>query len=772
MYTKPALTVILFFCLPLLSQSQVTSSITVIPQPARVVGKPGQFELKPDTRIYFPEGQADWELATRYFMAVAQASTGFQLSAQPIKNPVSQPRDNGIYFLLDPAIEQAEGYQMEVTTGYITVRASTAAGAFYGVQSLRQMFPVEFNSPTPVTGVAWVIAACSMTDYPRFGYRGLHLDVGRHFFPVEFIKRYVDLLAQHKYNRFHWHLTEDQGWRIEIKKYPKLQSVAACRKETLVGHASGEPKRFDGKAYCGYYTQEEVKEIVEYARQRFVTIVPEIEMPGHSQAALAAYPELGCTGGPYETASTWGIFPEVYCAGNEQTFAFLSDVLDEVCALFPGEYVHVGGDECPKDRWKTCEKCQNRMRSEGLPDEHALQSYFIRRAGQILAKHGKKLIGWDEILEGGLAPTATVMSWRGAEGGIAAAKAGHDAIMTPGSHCYFDYYQSNPANEPLAIGGLLTLERVYSYEPIPTELPEAEARHILGAQGNVWTEYMDTPEHVEYMTYPRACALSEVLWTPAEKKNWDDFARRLRAHFSRMERLGVQFARSYYDIKSGFSGGYLSLSVSDRSAQIKYTRDGSEPKLNSGGFYSPVPLQESTTIKAVAVKDGKFLGKVLTVRYLVHKALGKSYTLSKQPGQYTGGERYALTNGTTGVLQTWLNWVGLAGSDIDPVIDFGAPETFNRVTTHFVISRDSWIYPPRSIEVLVSEDGQAFTPVARKTFDADGMQGAGVEKVELAIPGAKGRYLKVLAQTYGPIPAGAPGAGKPAWLFLDELIVD
>ncbi len=761
-----------FLLLSVWVSGQISSAITVIPQPARAFIKEGKFELKPDTRIYYPQGQPDWETAAQYFMAVAQSSTGFQLVAQPYKTPIAQPRENGIYFLPDNSIEQTEGYVLEIFPGgHVAIRARTAVGAFYGMQSLRQMFPPQFSSPVPMKDVAWTAVGCAITDNPRFGYRGMHLDVSRHFFDVDFVKRYIDLLALHKFNRFHWHLTDDQGWRIEIKKFPKLQTIASCRKETVIGHANDAPAKYDGKQYCGYYTQEEIKDVVEYARKRFITIVPEIEMPGHAQAALAAYPELGCTGGPYEVATTWGIFDDVFCAGNDKTFEFISGVLDEVCALFPGEYIHIGGDECPKDRWKACPKCQKRMATEKLKDEHELQSYFISRAGQVLAKYKKKLIGWDEILEGGLAPSATVMSWRGTEGGVAATKAGHNAIMTPGSHCYFDHYQSDPATEPLAISGFTTLQRVYSYEPVPTELNEAEARFILGAQGNVWTEYMETPAQVEYMAYPRVCALSEVLWTAAPKKLWEDFARRLKYHFRLLDVLGVNYAKSYYDVKSSFSGGYVALSTSDRTAQVKYTRDGSDPKPTSAGFYSPIGLRESATIKAAAFIDNKMVGKILTVRYLVHKALGKPYTLSIQPEQYTGGERHGLTNGVTGFLRSWNNWIGVTG-DLDPVIDFGESTTFSKVSTNFLHSKTSWIYPPRSIEIFVSDDGQNFTSIGKKVIDTDSMQGSAVETVSFATAGAKGRYLKLVATAFGPIPDGVPGTGNNAWLFLDEIIVE
>ncbi len=371
----------------------------------------------------------------------------------------------------------------------------------------------------------------------------MHLDICRHFFDVGFIKRYLDLLALHKLNAFHWHLTEDQGWRMPIARYPRLTEVGGYRLETLVGHYGDQPHRFDGTRYGGSYTREEVVEVVRYAQERFITVIPEIEMPGHALAALSAYPELSCTGGPFEPATLWGVFDDVYCAGKDSVFAFLANVLGEVADLFPGPYVHVGGDECPKTRWKECPRCRERIGAEGLKDEPELQSWFIRRIEAILAAHGKKLIGWDEILEGGLAPQATVMSWRGMQGGIDAATQGHDVIMAPGSHCYFDHYQAEPAGEPLAIGGLTTLAKVYAFEPTPAELDADAARHVLGAQANVWTEYMDTPEKVEYMALPRMCALAEVVWSPAEARSWEGFLQRLDRHGKRLDAMGVNYRR-------------------------------------------------------------------------------------------------------------------------------------------------------------------------------------------------------------------------------------
>lgn len=756
-----------------------TPSLNIIPQPLSVEVADSSFILNPQTRIYLPEGRSDWATAAQYFMALYSRSTGYDLESLPIQQTMDGPLANTVYFLPDEKIEHPEGYKLEISTKTILIRARTAAGAFYAVQTLRQLFPAKFNGRRYVEALIpsadageLEIRCCTIEDAPRFGYRGLHLDVSRHFFPVAFIKEYIDILAAHKLNTFHWHLTDDQGWRIEIKKYPKLQTVASCRKETLIGHYSDRPARFDSTQYCGFYTQEEVKAVVEYARQRFVTIIPEIEMPGHALAALAAYPELGCTGGPYEVATTWGVFDDVFCAGNEKTFEFVDDVLGEVCALFPGTYIHIGGDECPKTRWDACPKCQKRLTDEGLKDGYALQSYFIHRVQQMLDQRGKKLIGWDEMLEGGLAPSATVMSWRGTEGGIAAAKAGHDAIMTPGSHLYFDYYQSDPVSEPLAIGGLITLETVYNFEPVPQELSPEEAKHILGVQANVWTAYIKTSGMVEYMTYPRACALAEVAWTAKEKKNWPDFVRRMGLHFDRLDKMDVNYAKSYFDATVSFSEGKVNLSAIAPALQIRYTTDGSEPSSKSEVYRGPFPISNNTTVKAAVFEHGFPIGKVCKVEFLRHKASGKPYVMPRVPDKYTGAEQYALTNGITGHLKTWDNWVGLVNHDIDPLIDFGEPTVFSRVTTRFVNDKASWIYPPRSMEVYISDDGLNFTLLASKPIPADTMRGATLETVQLETPGAAGRYLKFVAKTYGVIPDSAAGAGNGAWLFIDEVIVE
>ncbi|MBN1579959.1 MAG: beta-N-acetylhexosaminidase [Anaerolineae bacterium] len=514
------------------------SKINVIPKPNRVVPSDGTFSLQDTTSIYVSSDAAGVGNALH---ELVQAATGYSL---PVQECTTGNIESDAILLTTSGADASlgdEGYELIVTPKSVVVRAPKPAGLFYGVQTLRQLLPPEIESDKPVSGVAWVMPAVTITDSPRFAWRGMHLDVGRHMFPVEFIKRYIDLLAMHKMNVFHWHLTEDQGWRIQVNKHPKLVQIGSKREATPI---PANRKKLDGKPYEGFYTQEQIKEIVAYAANRFVTVVPEIEMPGHAVAALTSYPELGCTGGPYKVRTWWGIAEDVFCAGNDQVFTFLEDVLTEVLDLFPSKFIHIGGDECPKDRWKQCPKCQARIQKEGLKDEHELQSYFIQRIEGFLNAQNRQLIGWDEILEGGLAPNAVVMSWRGSQGGIDAALAGHDVVMSPNTHCYFDYYQSaDRENEPPAIGGFVPLEKVYAFEPVPETLSPEQGTHIIGIQGNMWTEYMPTSQQVEYMVYPRACALAEVAWSAANARDLSDFMKRLEALLARLDRLGIHFRK-------------------------------------------------------------------------------------------------------------------------------------------------------------------------------------------------------------------------------------
>ena len=533
-------------------------TIAVIPRPAHVVPLPGRFALTARTVIWTDPGHADVTEVGRQLARYLEPATGFALAVRAGAPPAGTSA-GAVVLRRDASLARLgpEGYLLEVRPDRVTARAPAAAGLFYAVQTIRQLLPADVFRPAPLgsepadtsgarsrRAAAWTMPAVRIEDVPRFAWRGGMLDVARHFMPKEFVEKYIDLLALHKMNTFHWHLTDDQGWRIEIRKYPRLTAVGARRAMTIVGHqAHGDTTRwvYDSVPHGGFYTQEDVREVVAYASARHVTILPEIEMPGHAVAAIAAYPELGVTGEPTAVAGRWGIFDNILNA-EPSSVSFMQDVLTEVLALFPGRYVHVGGDEADKARWRADPRVQAHIRALGLKDEHELQSWFIRQMDAFLTQRGRRLVGWDEILEGGLAPGATVMSWRGVAGGIAAARAGHDVVMSPTSHVYLDYYQSRDRGaEPLAGGGFLPLDTVYAYEPVPPELTPAEARHVLGAQGNLWTEYVPTPKQAEYMAFPRLSALAEVTWTPRDGRDVADFRRRLVAHLRRLDALDVNY---------------------------------------------------------------------------------------------------------------------------------------------------------------------------------------------------------------------------------------
>ncbi len=506
-------------------------AIAIIPAPTEVRSLPGRFRLGPSTAIHLADASLE-PVATREVQRL-RASTGLEL-------PVVSHEAADIVISSDASLPP-EGYRLAISPDGVRIQAADAAAVFYAFQSTRQLLPPEVEREGIRPNVDWSLPAVEILDYPRFSYRGMMLDVSRHFFDVKFVKRFIELMSRYKFNRFHWHLTDDHGWRIEIDAYPRLTEVGAWRSETMLGN-NRKTYGGDGIPHGGFYTQDDIREVLDYAAERFVTVIPEIEMPGHSTAALAAYPEYGCHAGPYEVPTSWGIKSDVY-SPSAATFSFLEDVLTEVMQLFPSEYIHIGADEVPKDQWKASRLAQEVIEREGLADENELQSWFVRRIEAFLNAHGRRLIGWDEILEGGLAPNATVMSWRDMTGGVEAARQGHDVIMTPKDYVYFDYYQSDPAVEPLAgrVGYTIPLETVYAFEPVPDELTEREARHILGAQGNVWTEFIRTPEHVEYMSYPRALALSEVAWSPKARRSLDGFYRRLRANIEHLDALGVNY---------------------------------------------------------------------------------------------------------------------------------------------------------------------------------------------------------------------------------------
>lgn len=524
-------------------QKEKDPVISIIPQPLNVTQTTGVFTLTPRVKIVMKDETVLSDQAI-FLKNRIRSATGFdpKIVKESSGKIISLQIEMGLKGTLGD-----EGYSLTVSKREVKILAATPAGIFYGIQTILQLLPPEIYANKVTEGIKWVIPCVQITDKPRFVWRGFLLDVSRHFFPASYIYNVLDHMAVHKLNRFQMHLTDDQGWRIEIKKYPKLTEVGAWR----VNHEdqnwnSREVQKPGEKAtYGGFYTQDDIKKFVAYAAQRNIVIIPEIEMPAHATASLAAYPEYSCTGSSL-TVLPGGIWPcnNIYCAGKEATFTFLQDVLTEVIALFPSEYIHIGGDEADKSQWTACQACQKRIKAQGLKDEKELQSYFIQRIEKFLNSQGRQLIGWDEILEGGLAPNAAVMSWRGTQGGMDAAKAGHPVVMTPTSHCYFDYYQGNPDSEPLAIGGYLPLEKVYSFDPVPQGLSADEAKMILGAQANLWTEYVSDSSHADYMTYPRLTALSELCWTSPGHKNFDDFSIRLIQQLKRFDVMGINYSKT------------------------------------------------------------------------------------------------------------------------------------------------------------------------------------------------------------------------------------
>ena len=624
--------------------------INITPKPMELTRKNGHFVLKSNTVFVTNDGRAG-KIAD-FFIGKIKRSTGFAGRQSPVKPP-----DNYIELKFDPNLPlNDEGYTLDVDNGSVTVSAKTPAGLFYGMQTFMQLLPAEIESPSFVK-MNWTVPGVSVKDEPRFRYRGQMLDVCRHFRDIDYIKKQLDVLAMFKINKFHFHLTEDQGWRVESKKYPKLNEISTKRTE-------GE-----GTTYGPYYfTQAQLKEIVAYAKERFIEVIPEVELPGHGVAALTAYPEYSCTGGPFEVRNVWGVANDVYCAGNDETFVFLTNIIEEVIPLFESEYFHIGGDECPKGRWENCPKCQARMKKERLKDAHELQSWFIAKIEKVLLKHNKKMIGWDEILEGGLAPSATVMSWRGEQGGIDAANMGHDVIMTPGGWLYLDHYQGDSAVEPPSIGGYTTLEKTYSYEPIPAGLKEDKKHHVLGAQGNLWAEYIHSADHMEYMTYPRIIALSEVTWTQKEGKDYKDFERRLDNQLVRLDGHGVNYHIPVPEQKDrscnfiAFTDTAVIELKTTRPMKIVYTTDGGNPEANSEEYVKPLVLLANTTLKVrsvlpsgkkstvrtIKVEKQEYLKAVVTddtVGYKAEHYKGKHFKVAELKGKTPDETEYVKTPG-------------------------------------------------------------------------------------------------------------------------------
>lgn len=705
------------FLLPSTAAGQ-TADFNIIPRPQQVnVSNDAPFTLSAKTVISLGTNSQNMKRNANMLASYIEQATGIRPAVGKSKNGTA------IVLTIDKTIDNAEGYKLDADAKQIRIAGASAAGVFYGIQTLRKSLPLVNGKASKVS-----IPAVHIADAPRFAYRGTHLDVSRHFVTADSVRQFIDMLALHNINRFHWHLTDDQGWRIEIKKYPLLTQIGSKRAQTVIGHNSG---KYDGKPYSGFYTQKQIRDIVKYAADRYITIVPEIDLPGHMQAALAAYPDMGCTGGPYEVWQKWGVSDNVLCAGNNKTLTFIDNVLKEITKLFPSKYIHVGGDECPKTQWQKCPKCQARIKAlnleakDGHSAEERLQSYIITHASNYLKSLGRNTIGWDEILEGGLAKGATVMSWRGESGGIAAAKQHHDVVMTPNSYLYFDYYQSlDKANEPLAIGGYLPLETVYSYEPMPKELTADEARHIIGVQANIWTEYMPTFKQMQYMALPRLAALSEVQWSQPALKDYTSFTNRLTEFTHMYDRLGYNYAKHLYNVAIHVDSDnkwreILIHMTTAGKAEIRYTLDGTEPTVNSTLYTGAIVLQKSAKIRAAAFRDGK-KSSVTSQDISFNKATACPVELLQPTHKnytYKGGA--TLTDGLLGDKGFGTGrWLGFSGNDLEAVIDLKQNTDVSSVSLNTCVDKGSWIFDARNIEVSVSADGKSFTKVASKSLPA------------------------------------------------------
>ncbi|MFN8248223.1 MAG: beta-N-acetylhexosaminidase [Ferruginibacter sp.] len=774
----------IFFLLAMIAAVQVEAQDkpVIIPEPVSVILKEGKFILDNNTIIMVNNKSLlpCAELLNSLFKAQNKPA----LKITTTTGTTAKKRILLKY--ADVNQQTAEAYQLDVSKNAITITGKSA-GIFYGIQTFIQLvdqgdsaFPGR-NSTFPIKPFSLTIPSLSITDYPRFSYRGMHLDVSRHFFSVEQVKRYIDFLAAYKFNVFHWHLTDDQGWRIEIKKYPKLTSVGAYRNGTIIGPYPGTGN--DNIHYGGYYSQEEIKDIVRYASSKYISIIPEIEMLGHSSAAIAAYPQLSCFPGedspiPPNTAwsgtskgkqvqQSWGVFDDVLCP-TDYTFQFLEDVLDEVMQLFPSPYIHIGGDECPKTYWKRSAFCQQLMQDKKLKDEHALQSYFIQRIEQYINSKGKKIIGWDEILEGGLAPNAAVMSWQGEQGGIAAARLDHDVIMCPQNPLYLNHAQSND-EDSVTQGGYNPIENVYAYDPIPKEITVSEARHILGAQGNMWSEHIHNEKKLEYMLFPRIAALSEVLWTQKGKRDWPAFEKKLPLLFKRLTETGINYSKAYYNIKAsvlpGPENGSVLWQLESKSpdARIVYDVSGRE----TGTLYiAPIMINRSCIAKAVLANDKQqTIGNWLIQDFHFNKATGKTISLSNPAsGSYPGDGAFTLVNGirNRNGLQRSSEFLGFSGTDMEATIDLGQQDTVSRISLHVLVQEASWIYAPSSVTTRFSTDGKNYSE-SISLLPVNAVYGA-----KLSAP-VSCRYIRILATNNGIIAAGKPGAGNPAWLFCDEI---
>lgn len=751
----------------------LNSDYEIIPKPLDVNSKgDASFLLKDGVAVIYPENNQKMQDNAEFLVDYVEKQTGVKLTSH-----AGMPVDGAICLTLDLNDDNAEAYKLIVNDKRVCISGASEAGVFYGIQTLRKSLPVAQD-------INVNLSAVEIYDKPRFAYRGAMLDVARHFYTVDEVKTFIDMLALHNINRFHWHLTDDQGWRIEIKKYPKLMSVASERKETVVGRwYSGI---YDGKPYGGYYTQDELRDVIDYAAKRHITIIPEVDLPGHMQAALTAYPELGCIGGPYEVRTIWGVSQDVLCVGNDFTLQFVKDVLSEVADIFPSEYIHIGGDECPKVRWEKCPKCQERIKSLGLKSdakhtkEQRLQSYMIQEAAKYLKEKGKRIIGWTEILEGGLVPDATLMSWIGESGGIEAAHQHHDVIMTPNTYLYFDYYQSKKVeDEPLAIGGYLPIEKTYNYEPMPKELTKEEQQYIKGVQANLWTEYIPVFSQVQYMVLPRLGAAAEVQWTDPSKKDYKDFLRRVPHLVAVYDCYGWNYATHVYDVnvdmKADTVNHVLNVQLSTMADDpIYYTLDGQDPTEKSLKYTKPFTIDQSVVLKTMAVHpDRTSKISVDTIRF--NKATLKPVVLL-QPNEFrfSPDGPVVLVDGRNGnhSFDTGA-WLAVAGNDLEAVINMQAETILSSASVHVYVRKDAWLFDARGFSVSVSSDNKNYKEVASQEYkqmqesDSDG-----IIEHELSFDPCKATYVKIKVISEKSMPDWHWDAGKAPFLLVDEIILN
>ncbi|MDH5617263.1 MAG: family 20 glycosylhydrolase [Gammaproteobacteria bacterium] len=741
----------------------------VIPAPLKVEAGEGSFRLRPDTRII---------VCDESLRVVAVNLAGFLSRATGYEMKVvagGAPTQHAIILRCAERETPDEAYDLLVSSEQVVISSTSVSGAFYATQTLRQLLPTAIEAREPVTGVDWVVSGVRISDAPEYAYRGMHLDVSRHFFPVSFVKQFIDWMALHKLNFFHWHLTDDQGWRIEIKKYPRLTSVGAWRSGTVMGHTLGRDAQVDGVRHGGCYTQDEIRDVVRYAQDRCITIIPEIDMPGHSSALLASYPEYGCRDGEYEVATHFGIFQDVLCP-SESTFTMLKDILTEVASLFPGPYIHIGGDEALTTQWEHNATCKEVMAEQGLADVQELQQYFVARLDRIVRSIDRRTIAWDDILEGSRQSKMTVVAWRGEQRAIDAAREGHDVIVSPSAY-YFDFFQSDAVDEPLAIHGLNWLKDIYEYDFMPEALEARHRKNILGAQAALWTEYMATEAAAEYMLLPRMCAFAEQVWSRSSERSWKNFVQRLRGHYRRLDSMGVRASRSVYNVRT------ITSLLPDNSLQvvlrsdgdnhsIRYTLDGSAPSLDSPLYEGPLVLSESVTLRTSAEDrtDGALYGDS-RLRFVKHKALGCPVTFAHKPeGSWEGDPAKVIVDGISMIDGFFLHkdWAGFHGEDLDTTIDFGVTTRIGEVSVGFAAERHRRLYPPTAMHVYVSLDKHEWRRVAA----LDGIE-VDTRQRELSVTFERTsvRFVRVVCENNARVYSHESRSMEAVSLYIDEIVV-